>query len=257
MDDGSDKDLSGTYAMLAAQGVRPRVWFGERYITSVFDLFEENTRYFPAALPVVSDEDPEAVLEAGGTPHLPELRLLNGTVWRWNRPVYEVVGDLPHIRLENRVLPSGPSVIDIMANAAFYYGSLLALVDADRPLWSQLAFSTAYENFVSGAKRGLEGVQYWPGVGDIPAGELAVRRLIPLAHLALLTWGVDSAVADRLMGVMERRCLTGRNGARWQVDAVRAYEDAGLDRWEALRRMTKDYVTHMHSNEPVHDWPLP
>jgi hypothetical protein len=171
--------------------------------------------------------------------------------------VYEVVGDRPHIRLENRVLPAGPSVVDIMANAAFYYGALLSLVDADRPVWSQLAFSTAYENFVSGAKRGLEGVQYWPGVGDVPAGELAVRRLIPMAHEALVEWGVDGAVADRLLTVMEQRCLTGRNGARWQADAVRRYEDAGLDRWEALRRMTLDYRTHMHSNEPVHTWPLP
>jgi hypothetical protein len=91
---------------LKAQGVRPRVWFGERYVTSVFDLFEENLRYFPALLPVLDDEDPVEVLDAGGTPTLAELRLHNGTVYRWNRPVYDVVAGRPHLRVENRVLPA-------------------------------------------------------------------------------------------------------------------------------------------------------
>jgi hypothetical protein len=147
--------------------------------------------------------------------------------------------------------------VDIMANAAFYYGALRALARMDRPLWSQLSFSAAEENFTAGARLGLEATQYWPEVGEVPAGELVVRRLLPLAHEALLEWGIDAAVADRLLSVIERRCVTGRNGARWQVDAVHAYERAGLGRWEALRRMTLDYATHMHSNEPVHAWPTP
>ena len=93
---------------LKAQGVRPRVWFGERWITSIFDLFEENVRYFPALLPLCEDEDPEEVLERGDTPALAELKLHNGTVYRWNRPVYEVVRGRPHVRVENRVLPGRP-----------------------------------------------------------------------------------------------------------------------------------------------------
>ena len=112
---------------LKTQGVRPRVWFGERWITSIFDLFEENVRYFPSLLPEVSDEDPVAELEAGRTPHLAELRLHNGTVYRWNRPVYDVVAGRPHLRVENRVLPAGPTVIDMLANSAFYYGMLRTL----------------------------------------------------------------------------------------------------------------------------------
>ncbi|MCZ4500547.1 MAG: glutamate--cysteine ligase, partial [Marmoricola sp.] len=97
---------------LQAQGVRPRVWFGEQWITSIFDLFEENVRYFPALLPICDDEDPEAVLGAGDAPTLSELKLHNGTVYRWNRPVYDVVGGEPHLRVENRVLPAGPTVAD-------------------------------------------------------------------------------------------------------------------------------------------------
>ena len=176
---------------LKAQGVRPRVWFGERYITNVFDLFEENIRYFPALLPIVSDEDPLAVLAAGGTPMLPELRLLNGTVWRWNRPVYDVVDGKPHVRVENRVLPSGPTVVDVMANGAFYYGALRGLVEMDRPVWSRLSFPAAEENFMSAARHGLECTQYWPGLGDVPVAELVLRRLLPLAREGLALWDVD------------------------------------------------------------------
>ncbi|MGH3443994.1 MAG: glutamate-cysteine ligase family protein, partial [Nocardioidaceae bacterium] len=108
---------------LKAQGVRPRVWFGERWITSIFDLFEENVRYFPALLPIIDEEeDPIEVLEAGHTPKLAELRLHNGTIYRWNRPIYDVAGGVPHLRVENRCLPAGPTVADTLANAAFYYG---------------------------------------------------------------------------------------------------------------------------------------
>ena len=139
---------------LKAQGVRPRVWFGERWITSIFDLFEENVRYFPALLPIVDDEDPAAVLDAGGTPKLAELRLHNGTIYRWNRPVYDVVDGGPHLRVENRVLPAGPTVVDTMANAAFYFGLVRALAEQDRPVWSQMSFTAAEENFHVGRPAG-------------------------------------------------------------------------------------------------------
>ena len=125
---------------LKTQGVRPRVWFGERWITSIFDLFEENIRYFPSLLPEVSDEDPVAELAAGRIPQLSELRLHNGTVYRWNRPVYDVVDGRPHLRLENRVLPAGPTVIDMLANSAFYYGMLRSLSEEDNPLWTRMRF---------------------------------------------------------------------------------------------------------------------
>src|SRR3954454_6062603 len=141
---------------LKAQGVRPRVWFGERWITSIFDLFEENVRYFPALLPLCEDEDPVAALERGDVPSLAELRLHNGTIYRWNRPIYDVVRGQPHLRVENRVLPAGPTVADTMANAAFYYGMLRMLTEAERPLWSQMSFSAAEENFHAGARDGID-----------------------------------------------------------------------------------------------------
>ena len=241
-------------AELKAQGVRPRVWFGERWITSVFDLFEENSTYFPALLPVIDDEDPGAVLDSGRTPALHELRLHNGTVWRWNRPVYDVVEDRPHLRVENRVLAAGPTVVDILANGALYFGAVKALAAQERPAWSQMSFGAAEENFTAAAIRGIDATVFWPGSGEVPVTELVLRRLLPLAHEGLRAWGVDDDIRERLLGIIEGRCVTGRNGATWQVEAVQAFESAGFDRWEALRRMTQAYVERMHSNAPVHTW---
>ncbi|MDP9394421.1 MAG: glutamate--cysteine ligase [Actinomycetota bacterium] len=242
---------------LKAQGVRPRVWFGERWITSIFDLFEENVRYFPPLLPICEDEDPVEVFESGSVPKLHELLLHNGTVYRWNRPVYAVVDGTPHLRIENRTMPAGPTVVDVVANAAFFYGAVKALAEAERPIWTQMSFSAAEENLHVGARHGIDARVYWPGLGDLPATELVLRRLLPLAHEGLRSWGVDAAARDRLLGVIEQRCITGRNGASWQVDALRRIErQDGLNRPDALRLMLQRYAEHMHTNEPVHTWPV-
>ena len=238
---------------LKAQGVRPRVWFGERWITSIFDLFEENVRYFPSLLPVLSEEDPVAVLEAGGTPALNELRLHNGTIYRWNRPIYAVVDGVPHVRVENRVLPAGPTVVDTVANAAFYFGLVRALAEQDRPVWSQMSFTAAEENFHAAARVGIEAQVYWPGVGQLSATELIVRRMLPLAAAGLQAWGVPDEEAGPLLGIIEQRCLTGQNGASWFVGQVRARSGEG-DRHEVIRRVLGDYRQRMHSNEAVHTW---
>jgi gamma-glutamyl:cysteine ligase YbdK (ATP-grasp superfamily) len=240
---------------LKQQGVRPRVWFGERWITSVFDLFEENIRYFPALLPICDDEDPLAALDRGACPQLAEMSLHNGTIYRWNRPVYAAVNDKPHLRVENRVLPAGPSVADIMANAAFYYGLVRALAEAQRPIWTQMSFATAAENLHEAARYGMEAQLYWPGFGEAPAAELVLRRLLPLAREGLGRWGVNPVHADRLLGIIEQRCITGGTGAAWQIATVAALQRSGADRPEALRLMTERYIEHMHTNEPVHTWP--
>jgi gamma-glutamyl:cysteine ligase YbdK (ATP-grasp superfamily) len=240
---------------LKQQGVRPRVWFGERWITSVFDLFEENIRYFPALLPICENEDPLAALESGGCPRLGEMSLHNGTIYRWNRPVYAAVDGKPHLRVENRVLPAGPSVADTIANAAFYYGLVRSLAEAQRPIWTQMSFATAAENLHAAARHGIEAQLYWPGLGEAPAAELILRRLLPLARQGLGRWGVSPADADRLLGIVEQRCLTGQTGAAWQVAAAGAHTSSGADRREALRLMTQQYIDNMHTNQPVHTWP--
>jgi hypothetical protein len=241
---------------LKAQGVRPRVWFGERWITSIFDLFEENVRYFPALLPITDDEDPVAELDAGRTPGLSELRLHNGTIYRWNRPVYDVVDGVPHLRVENRVLPAGPTVVDMMANAAFYFGAVRSLAEDERPIWSQMSFSAAEENFHAGARDGIAAQVYWPGVGTVSAAELVLRRLLPRAREGLDAWGMDPDQRDRLLRIIEQRCLTASNGSTWQSAVLhQTLVDSPDDRSAALREVVRRYCQHMHDNLPVHEWP--
>lgn len=239
---------------LKSQGVRPRVWFGEQWIDSVLDLFRENIRYFPSLLPEVSDEDPVAELAAGRIPQLSELRLHNGTVYRWNRPVYDVVDGRPHLRLENRVLPAGPTVVDMLANAAFFYGMLRSVSEADKPLWTVMDFGVAEANFMAAALDGIDAGLHWPGLGDVTARDLVLDTLLPIADEGLQRWGVDAEVRDRFLGVIEGRARTGRNGASWQVSTVRALQDGGMSRPAALAEMLRRYCDHMHANEPVHTW---
>ncbi|MFS0884602.1 glutamate--cysteine ligase [Aeromicrobium sp. 179-A 4D2 NHS] len=239
---------------LKAQGVRPRVWFGDRWITSVFDLFEENSRYFPALLPIVEDEDPVAEIEAGRIPMLPELRLHNGTIWRWNRPIYDVVDGKPHLRVENRLLPAGPTVPDTVANAALFYGLVTALTEQERPVWSQLPFKAAEEGFHAAAKAGIEAEVFWPGVGTGPVRELVLQHLLPLAHVGLERRGVDSAVIDQYLQIIERRCATGRNGATWLISQFDRTHEKGRDVLDTMRAVTRRYAEHMHEGEPVHTW---
>ncbi|WP_298326858.1 hypothetical protein [Haloactinopolyspora sp.] len=242
---------------LKAQGMRPRVWFGDSWITSVFDLFEDNVRYFPALLPICEDDDPLAILDEGKTPNLDELTLHNGTIYRWNRPIYAVVDGKPHLRVENRVLPAGPTVVDVLANVAFFFGLTRTLAEAERPIWTQMSFSAAKENFEIAARDGIGAMAYWPGVGRVRATELVLRLLLPMAHEGLERWGVDADERERLLGIIEQRCVTGQTGATWQTAVVDEIEQhSGADRSSALSEMLRRYCAQMHTNEPVHTWPL-
>jgi hypothetical protein len=241
---------------LKNQGVRPRVWFGERWITSIFDLFEENVRYFPGLLSETDAEDPVETLESGRAPRLSELRLHNGTVWRWNRPVYDVVAGEPHLRVENRVLPAGPTVLDMVANAALFYGAQRALAESERPLWTQMSFHAAEENLYAGARDGFGAQLYWPGIGWIPPDELVLRVLLPLAREGLRGADVTEDAIQRYLGVIEQRCLTRRNGAWWQRETVLLAQRRGADRATALAEMVARYLELARTEQPVHTWPV-
>jgi gamma-glutamyl:cysteine ligase YbdK (ATP-grasp superfamily) len=247
---------------IRAQGVRPRTWFGERWVDSPYDLFEENLRYFPALLPICGEEDPLQVLREGGIPGLRELVLHNGTVYRWNRPVYDVVDGVPHLRVENRVLPAGPTVADVVANAAFYYGLVRALAEEPRPVWSRLTFAEASDNFDAACRFGIDATLRWPrpgrsaGVVELPAVRLVQEHLLPLAAAGLDAWGIEPADRDRYLGIIEARCRQRVNGASWQAATFHHALDGGLDREAALAATTRRYCELMGSGEPVHTWPV-
>ena len=242
---------------LASQGVRPRVWFGERWLREgVFELFDENVRYFPALLPVCSDEEPEQMLRAGDVPHLPELTLHNGTIYRWNRPVYDVARGRPHLRIENRVLPAGPTVVDSVANTAFFYGLMSALTRGTPPVWDEMSFEAATDNFFADARYGLTARLFWPRVGaDVPVAELVVRRLVPLARGGLLAWDIAAGDVERYLGIIEARALAGRNGASWQIATWNALRTEH-DRPQAARELMRRYQALCEAGDPVHTWPV-
>ncbi len=244
---------------LSRQGVRPRVWFGERWLSEgMFELFDENVRYFPALLPLCFEEDPLAVLAVGKVPELPELALHNGTIYRWNRPVYAVNDGVPTVRIENRVLPAGPTSVDAIANAALFYGLVRGLADAEPPVWRHMSFEAAETNFYAAARDGLDAQIYWPGHGArVPVTELLTRHLLPLARAGLAHWGVSDRDAEHYLDIIAGRALTGRNGASWQIAAHRRLrEQQGLAAPQAASELVRRYAKHAATGEPVHTWEL-
>ena len=154
------------------------------------------------------------------------------------------------------MLPAGPTVLDVVANAAFFYGLVQQLRTADRPLWTRLAFQSAAGNFLACARHGLEATVYWPGIGEIPVAELIIRHLIPQAAAGLEDLGVEAELIGRYLDVIRERARTEQNGAAWQIGTLRQLESQGMDRTAALARLTRRYWANMHSNAPVHEWPL-
>ena len=229
---------------------------GDRWVNDALELFDDLVRLFPPLFPTLDAEDPDAALKAGRAPGLRELRLHNGTVWRWNRPVYDVQEGRPQLRIENRVLPSGPTAVDMVANAAFYYGLVRAIVDSEPAPWGQMPFAAAEHNLHRAAREGLQARLWWRGA-DHSVAELTGDVLLPAAAGGLDAWGVDAPDRDRYLGVIEARVRSGRTGAAWQTGAVGRLQERGLDRAAALREMTRRYVEHARTGSPVHEWPLP
>ena len=241
---------------LKAQGVRPRVWFGERWINSIFDLFEENVRYFPALLPVLEEEDPLEVLESGRTPTLAELRLHNGTIYRWNRPVYDVVDGMPHLRVENRVLPAGP---DRRRHDGERRVLLRAGPRAGRARTSALVADVVQRRRGELPRRGRAGHRRQRLLAGAGAGAGHRARRTPAA--------ADGAPGPGRLGGRSPRSATGcsassssgassgRTAPRGSpTGSPRNIGDNDGDRLNALRSTLNQYREHMHTNEPVHTW---
>ncbi|NND82263.1 MAG: glutamate--cysteine ligase [Gammaproteobacteria bacterium] len=219
-----------------------RVTFGLRHAQqSIMECFEANRRRYPTLLPELMDTPPEK---------LAHLRMHNGTVWRWNRPLVGFEEDgTPHIRIEHRVIPAGPTMQDVLANAAFYFGALTALLDEPTPIEDEIRNRDAAKNFYECAKHGLRAQVTWrnQAVGDVRC--LILDQLIPLARKGLLSIGYAAADADHWMEIIRGRVDSCQNGAWWQRHWVERY---GRD----FNCLVRAYQERQAQNIPVHRWPL-
>ncbi len=215
-----------------------RVTFGDGYINDLMDLFDENLK-FPVLLPYVIDKDPS---------WLSHLRLHNGNIWRWNRPIIGLDGEgAPHLRIEHRVNSAGPSIQDVVANVALYIGMSKALLPMASSLSKKISFDQSKENFYSAAKDGLDALIKWNG-SEISVKELLVNELIPAGRAGLAELGVDeSTLVTYFDEILTPRAETGKNGTSWQLDFLKANN---FD----TKKLVKAYLEKQKSHKPVHLW---
>jgi CBS domain-containing protein len=180
--------------------------------------------------------------------------LHNGTVYRWNRPCYGVRDGTAHLRIENRVLPAGPTVRDEIANAAVFFGLMSALGDEYGDVRNVMAFDDAVENFVAAARHGLKAQFTWIGGKTRSASELLLDHLLPLARQGLASHGIDAGDIDLYLGVIEDRVRSGRTGAQWIHESLSAMAGQGT-RDQRLRALTQAMLARQREGKPVHSWP--
>jgi len=229
----------GGYNGLAEPSVR-RVTFGRDYVAhSPLELFEENLKHYPVLLPMPQTE---------AAARFPHLRLHNGAIWRWVRPLigFDAAGQA-HVRLEQRVLPSGPTVLDMVANAALYFGLVHMLARQPGAAESSLPFADARANFYAAARHGLQAGLTWLDGRRYPVRDWLLEIGLPLARQGLQEFGLPDAEIEHYLGVVEARVRSGQTGAAWQLQRLAR---VGGD----LHRMMDDYLDNQRAGAPVHEW---
>lgn len=234
----------------------PRVRFGGSWLKrSVTEIFQDDIARYPILLARQVDEDPMAVVDAGGVPELQALQLYNGTVYRWNRPCYGVSKGKPHLRIECRALPSGPSTEDEMANAAFWIGAVLGVAKAVPDLVERMDFDDAKGNFLAASRLGLRAGLTWLDGDSGPADRLILERLLPLAEEGLRTCPVAESEVNRYLGIVRERVEAGVTGASWALRSLGNLKGAGT-RGEQLAALTAATARQQNSGAPVARWAL-
>jgi CBS domain-containing protein len=225
-----------------------RVSFGDRWLQhSVIELFHDQITRFRPIMISQPDENPFAVLARDETPSLSALRLHNGTVWRWNRACYGVHNGVPHLRIENRALPSGPTIVDEIANAAFFTGLMLAVPQAYGEIATRMTFDDAKQNFFRAARHGLDAHFHWIDGQSHNAAALIMEQLVPLARQGLSSANVASEDIDKYLGIIEERAQCAQTGARWIVKSLPAIGNSAS-------RLTSEILANQKQGEPVHRW---
>ncbi|MDX2457745.1 MAG: glutamate--cysteine ligase, partial [Gammaproteobacteria bacterium] len=224
----------------ASHGPMRRVTFGSGYVRhSIFECFVENEQHYPLLLPMQFHD---------GLDQMSHVRLHNGTIWRWNRPLIGFDYDgIPHLRIEHRVIPGGPTIVDMIANAAMFYGLMQALMTAEVPPEQQLPFAMARDNFYAAAQHGLDAHVTWLDGQRSNVQQLLLEQLLPMARQGLEQLEIDRDDINRYLGIIEARARSRQTGTVWQ----RAYVERHGD---DLAAMTNAYYAHQETGTPVHEW---
>ena len=223
-----------------------RVNFGDRWLEkTVIELFQDQIVRFRPIMISEPDDDPLKVLTRGEMPLLSALRMHNGTVWRWNRACYGVSNGVAHLRIENRALPSGPTIVDEVANAAFFTGLMVALPAVYGEISQRMMFDDAKLNFFRAARHGLDAQFHWIDAQSVSAPSLILDQLLPLARQGLSNSHVASEDIDKYLGIIEERTRCGQTGARW---IAKSFSDNGS--------LTAAMLTNQKHGQPVHRWPI-
>ncbi|MFU8803263.1 MAG: CBS domain-containing protein [Bradymonadaceae bacterium] len=236
--------------------LNPRVTFGTRWIDdSVLEIFREDIARFRLLFATELDEDPFTALDAGRIPGLKALCLHNGTVYRWNRPCYGISEGVPHLRIENRVLPAGPTILDEMANATFWFGLMGGVVKEYGDVTKIMDFDVAKNNFFSAAREGIEAPVTWLDGKTTATHDLVRQVLLPLAREGLEAGKIAGEDIDRYLDVIEERAATRQTGASWLLNSYAAIKDQ-ISPAEKMGVLTSITVKRQVEGLPVHTWPL-
>lgn len=238
------------------RGRRPRVSFGDAWVKdSVLEIFREDIARFRLVLTTELGEPSTQILDRGGIPELTALRLHNGTVYRWNRACYGVRDGKAHLRIEARALPAGPTVIDELANAAFFFGLMSAFAEEHKDITKVMSFEDAQNNFFLSARHGLDAQLRWFDRRPVIARDLILKDLLPIARNGLELQRVHGPDIDRYLGVIEKRVTTKRTGAQWAFDSLADMDSSRVGtRDERTRALVQSMIAQQWSGKPIHEW---
>jgi len=236
----------------------PRVNFGNGWLHgSILEIYREDIARFRVLMTANELEDSLQKILEGKTPKLKALQVHNSTVYRWNRPCYGISENgKPHLRIENRVLPAGPTIVDEMANAAFWLGAMIGMKKNCEDICDRLSWEDVRDNFLKAARYGIDSKFNWYDDKKYTAVDLITKELLPIAREGLMERKIATADIDRYLGIIEERAKAHMTGARWQLRAFTKLKQS-ITSDEAAAVMTACIVKNQEKEMPVHTWELP
>lgn len=230
-----------------------RVSFGNQWIKNVTEVYKDDISRYPLIFMSDIERDSLEELVAGRLPALKALRIHNGTIWKWNRPCFGTTNGKAHLRIENRYLPAGPTVLDEIANMAFWVGLMNAMPQKFKTIWKEMDFEDAKDNFYKAARFGIHTSMTWDKA-IFPVQKLIIEILLPLAKEGLIKAGIVDDEIVRYLTIIEERTLSGKTGSRWMVNGFRTLKKE-MGRDEAMVALTAALYQRRLTGLPVHEWP--